>query len=275
MSEEFGALRKMRVKADDPVSYWLPVGNREIELASLLGQSISLEYDGHINCIECGRSTRKSFNQGYCFPCLRSLAACDMCIVKPELCHFHLGTCREPNWGEQHCMQPHVVYLANSSALKVGVTRQSQVPTRWIDQGATQALPVLEVVNRYHAGLLEVIMKSFVADRTDWRRMLKGAPEELDLVAEKEKLFDAAQSRLSDKGVPSPNEGVRRLDDVDPMKFTYPVLTYPDKVRAHNLDKTPRVEGTLLGIKGQYLIFDNGVLNIRKFAGYRVRVSVQ
>ena len=135
MSEEFGALRKMRVKADDPVSYWLPVGNREIELASLLGQSISLEYDGHINCIECGRSTRKSFNQGYCFPCLRALAACDMCIVKPELCHFHLGTCREPNWGEQHCMQPHVVYLANSSALKVGVTRQSQVPTRWIDQG--------------------------------------------------------------------------------------------------------------------------------------------
>lgn len=260
----------MRVAPTDPISYRLPVGDTEVDLSPYLGSTVALEYSGKIFCIECGQRTKKSFNQGHCFRCLRRLASCDMCIVKPEQCHYHLGTCREPQWGEQHCMQAHVVYLANSSGLKVGITRGSQVPTRWIDQGATQALPVFEVKTRYHAGLIEVAMKAFVGDRTDWRRMLKGEPEILDLIAERTRLLEAARMSLSAEGIPSSAQGVRLLDNACPVQFSYPVLTYPDKVRAHNFDKEAQVEGTLLGIKGQYLILDNGVLNVRKFAGYEI-----
>ena len=164
----------MRTELVDPVHYQLPVGEVLIDLNPLLGQEISLVYSGKIFCIECARKTNKSFNQGYCFPCLRRLAACDTCIVRPELCHYHEGTCREPQWGEAHCMQPHVVYLANSSGLKVGITRKTQVPTRWIDQGAIQALPIVEVDTRLQSGLIETALKSTVNDKTDWRRMLKG-----------------------------------------------------------------------------------------------------
>ena len=270
MNQVQGTIRKMRVTPTAPISYRLPVGDTEVDLSPYLGSTVALEYSGKIFCIECGHRTKKSFNQGHCFRCLRRLASCDMCIVKPEQCHYHLGTCREPQWGEQHCMQAHVVYLANSSGLKVGITRGSQVPTRWIDQGATQALPVFEVKTRYHAGLIEVAMKDFVGDRTDWRRMLKGEPEILDLIAERTRLLQAARMSLSAEGIPSSAQGVRLLDNACPVHFSYPVLTYPDKVRAHNFDKKAQVEGTLLGIKGQYLILDNGVLNVRKFAGYEI-----
>jgi len=270
MNQVHGAIRKMRVVPTVPVSYRLPVGDSEVDLSPYLGCTVALEYSGKIFCIECGKRTKKSFNQGHCFHCLRTLASCDMCIVKPEQCHYHLGTCREPQWGEQYCMQTHVVYLANSSGLKVGITRGSQVPTRWIDQGAAQALPVFEVRTRYDAGLIEVAMKAFVGDRTDWRRMLKGEPEMLDLIAERTRLLEAAHMSLSAEGIPSSEQGVRLLADACPAHFSYPVLTYPDKVRAHNFDKEARIEGTLLGIKGQYLILDNGVLNVRKFAGYEV-----
>ena len=270
MNQVHGVIRKMRVVPTVPVSYRLPVGDSEVDLSPYLGCTVALEYSGKIFCIECGKRTKKSFNQGHCFRCLRTLASCDMCIVKPEQCHYHLGTCREPQWGEQYCMQTHVVYLANSSGLKVGITRGSQVPTRWIDQGAAQALPVFEVRTRYDAGLIEVAMKAFVGDRTDWRRMLKGEPEMLDLIAERTRLLEAAHMSLSAEGIPSSEQGVRLLADACPVHFSYPVLTYPDKVRAHNFDKEARIEGALLGIKGQYLILDNGVLNVRKFAGYEV-----
>ncbi|NBP93900.1 MAG: DUF2797 domain-containing protein [Gammaproteobacteria bacterium] len=151
------------------------------------------EGPGTISCIACGRNTNKSFNQGHCYPCFKRLASCDQCILKPELCHFHEGTCREPEWGKAQCFGPHVVYLANSSGLKVGITRASQIPTRWIDQGASQALPIFEVADRRTAGLIEAQMRSFVSDRTDWRKMLKGAPPPLCLKTERNRLLDGVR----------------------------------------------------------------------------------
>ena len=268
-----GDLRKMRVEDADPVRYTLPIGGHALPMNDLLGDTIAFRATGAIHCIGCGRTTRKSFNQGYCFACFRGLARCDGCIVRPELCHYHLGTCREPAWGEANCMQPHVVYLANASGVKVGITRESQLPTRWIDQGAVQALPIARVASRRLSGLVEVALKEHVSDRTDWRRMLGGEPEAVDLAAHRDALLDrcaAAVDALADApdvAAPEPIANGRS------RSFRFPVLEYPERVRAINLEKTPRVEGTLLGIKGQYLILDTGVINVRRHGGYEVELS--
>lgn len=268
-----GDLRKMLVVPDTPVAYRLPVGDQELHLNPLVGQALRLTFDGEICCLACGRKTKKSFNQGHCYPCFQSLASCDLCIVKPELCHYVAGTCREPEWGLAHCMQPHYVYLANSSGLKVGITRAPQIPTRWLDQGAVQALPIFRVQSRYLAGLIEVAMKTHVADRTDWRKMLKGEPEPRDLIERRDALVDLCHEDIDVAAKTVGEAPVSLLRGEQPRTFTFPVLTYPQKVSAHNFDKRPRVEGTLTGVKGQYLIFDTGVLNVRKFAGYRVTVE--
>ena len=175
MTSVTGNLRKMPVEPGEDgqaAQYSLLIGDKKIPLNPLLGTHISLEYTGIINCVNCGRKTKKSFNQGHCFPCMKKLASCDSCIVKPELCHYHEGTCREPEWGERFCFQPHVVYLSNASGLKVGITRNTQMPTRWLDQGAIQALPILEVDSRQQSGFVEVLFKNEVSDRTNWRAML-------------------------------------------------------------------------------------------------------
>ena len=187
-----GSIEKMRTKLQAPVRYELPIGDDAVDMNALMGETVTLSFTGNIFCVACGRKTKKSFNQGHCFPCLKRLASCDQCIVRPELCHYYEGTCREPQWGESHCLKPHVVYLANSSGLKVGVTRASQIPTRWIDQGASQAIVVFEVSERRIAGLLEATLRQVVADRTDWRRMLKGSPEALDMVRERDRILNEA-----------------------------------------------------------------------------------
>ena len=268
-----GDVRKMRVAPETPVAYCLPVGDEELPLNPLVGQTLRLTFGGEIYCVACGRKTKKSFNQGHCYPCFQHLASCDMCIVKPELCHYAAGTCREPEWGLAHCMQPHYVYLANSSGLKVGITRAPQIPTRWLDQGAVQALPIFRVQSRYLAGLIEVAMKQHVADRTDWRKMLKGEPELCDMVGRRDALIDLCRGDIEAVSKTVGEESLSLLREEEPHTFTFPVQAYPKNVSAHNFDKRPQVEGTLMGIKGQYLIFDTGVLNVRKFAGYRVTVE--
>lgn len=269
-----GSLKKLRAKLTDPVDYFLPVGDEEIALNALLGQPLQIEYSGNIFCSNCGRKTKKSFNQGFCYPCFRKLARCDSCIISPEKCHFHLGTCREPQWGEQHCMIPHVVYLANSSGGKVGITRGTQIPTRWIDQGAVQALPIIGVQTRFQSGLVEVALKQHIADKTNWRAMLKGAPEAIDLLARKKELLANSQAELQALQAQFGLQAIQVLEDQDTQEIAYPVTTYPAKITSLNLDKTPLVSGTLLGIKGQYLLLDSGVLNIRKFTAYDVTVSI-
>ena len=268
-----GGLKKMRATLGDPVDYFLPVGDAEIALNPLLEKSLQIEFSGNIFCVNCGRKTKKSFNQGYCFPCVRKLARCDSCIISPEKCHYHLGTCREPQWGEEYCMIPHVVYLANSSGGKVGITRGTQIPTRWIDQGAIQALPIIGVQTRYQSGLVEVALKQHIADKTNWRAMLKGSPEKIDLVERKHELLAASATDLAALQQQFGEEAIQVLEDTVPQEITYPVITYPEKVTSLNLDKTPLVSGKLLGIKGQYLLLDTGVINIRKFTAYDVTVS--
>lgn len=269
-----GNIRKMKASAATPIAYALPLGNDELSLNTLLGKTLRLEFTGQITCVGCGQRTRKSFGEGFCYRCFTTLAQCDLCIVKPELCHFAKGTCREPQWGLTHCMQPHYVYLANASGLKVGITRASQIPTRWLDQGAVQALPVLKVQSRRHAGLVEVALKQHVSDRTDWRKMLKGDPELHDLFRQRGELLSRCEQSLTQISVETSNEVLTVLEQETVRSFAYPVLQYPLRVTALNIEKTPRVEGTLLGIKGQYLILDSGVLNVRKFTGYQVMVSV-
>ncbi len=267
-----GQLRKMHTRLVSPVAYQLPLGDRLVELNAHLGQPVKLTFTGEINCLHCGRKTKKSFSQGYCYPCFTRLPQCDSCIVKPEKCHFHEGTCRDPAWGERHCFQPHVVYLANSSGVKVGITRGEQVPTRWIDQGAVQALPILEVDNRLHSGLIEQIIAAHVSDKTNWRTMLKGQIEPIDLVAERDRLLALCALQLDALREQYGQDAIRALD-AEVVNIEYPVLEYPTKVATHNFDKNPEVAGVLLGIKGQYLILDTGVINIRKFAAYNVQLS--
>ncbi|MEH6551087.1 MAG: DUF2797 domain-containing protein [Pseudomonadales bacterium] len=257
---------------DTPISYQLPLGDELVSLNQYIGKPVSLEYLGNISCTHCGRDTKKSFNQGYCYPCFRRLAQCDTCIMSPEKCHYHLGTCREPEWGETWCMQDHYVYLANSSGIKVGITRGTQIPTRWMDQGAIQALPIARVKTRYQSGLLEVVLKKHVTDRTNWRAMLKGGNERQDLVAKWSELRGEIALELAQLRGQQGEECFELLDQ-QALSFDYPVNNYPLKVSTHNLDKNPLAEGILEGIKGQYLILDTGVINIRKYTAYHVAFS--
>ena len=270
-----GCLNKMRIEPGEPggaVQYTLRAGEHRLDLNQRLGHPLALSWTGAIACTHCGRATKKSFAQGYCYPCFKKLAQCDTCIVKPETCHFDAGTCREPEWAERFCFQPHVIYLANSSGLKVGITRGTQVPTRWLDQGAIQALPILAVDTRLQSGLVEVLFKEQVADRTNWRAMLKGEVEPLDLVAERDRLLAQLEGGLNTLREQFGAETIRTLNET-PVSFDYPVLEFPRKIVSYNFDKQPQVSGTLLGIKGQYLILDTGVINLRKFTGYEVVVD--
>lgn len=269
-----GRLVKMPAEPDSPVDYTLKVGDTRLPLNDLMGRVVRIDFEGVIRCIHCDRKTSKSFGQGHCYPCFRRLASCDTCIMSPEKCHYEQGTCREPEWGETHCMIEHVVYLANSSGLKVGITRGSQVPTRWIDQGAVEAIPMLRVGTRYLAGLVEVACKQHVADRTNWRTMLKGDVTELDLAAERNKLLAKIGPELEALRAEHGVDAIR-VSDESALGLSYPVQVWPDKVKSHNLDKTPSVEGVLQGIKGQYLMLDTGVINIRKYTAYQVRLRVE
>jgi hypothetical protein len=272
-----GILKKMRSELGtsnhpDEVNYFLPMGDEELPLNPYIGQHLKLEFLGNIACKNCGRPTKKSFSQGFCFPCMRKLAQCDMCILKPEMCHYHEGTCREPEWGETNCFVPHFVYISNTSGLKVGITRHTQIPTRWVDQGATQATIIFKVASRRQSGIVETAFKDMVADKTNWQAMLKGNRSDKDLLAKADELktlFHAEMNHVIDE---FPTEDVEdQVNDVTSIR--YPVLEFPAKIKSHNFDKNPIVEGTLMGIKGQYLMFDTGVINIRKFSSYDVALN--
>lgn len=268
-----GSLDKMTTTLADPVIYHLPVGEAELELNPLIGHPLTLRYTGQIFCTHCQKKTKKSFNQGYCYGCFIKLAQCDMCIMKPETCHYAAGTCREPEWGESFCFQPHVVYLANSSGVKVGITRKSQIPTRWIDQGAVQALPVFEVASRHISGLIEVALAKYVSDKTSWQQMLKNNTETLDLAQLRDELLAKCTVELEAIRKRFGAEAVSFLESAASTDIHYPVQQYPGKINSFNLDKDPLVSGVLQGIKGQYWLLDSGVINIRKYTGYEVEIA--
>ncbi len=258
-------LRKMIVKYDQSAKYYL--GERDLN--PLLGKELELEYSGICKCGGCGLEGKiKLYGDGFCGKCIKRLACCDLCIVKPELCHYDQGTCRQPEWGDQHCNRPHIIYLANTSGPKVGITRAENVPSRWLDQGATQALPVIKVDRRYHSGLVEKLLAEFVSDKTNWRIMLGGDNAPIDLYSQRDYLFDQAGEALDD--LEEELGSFEFLDDEVVQNFSYPVLKYPETVKSLSFEKNKIIEGTLVGIKGQYLIFDKGVFNVRKHSGYGV-----
>jgi hypothetical protein len=253
------------------VDYSLPIGDELVPLNSLLETQVKLVHSGRILCSNCGKKTKKSYSQGHCYVCMTKLASCDMCILKPETCHYDKGTCREPEWGEKNCFIKHFVYLSNTSALKVGITRHTQTPTRWIDQGATQAMPIFAVSTRLQSGLVETALAQFIGDKTNWRALLKGVNDDIDLKTRANELVPQIEERLANLKLQYGEDAITRLDE-EITTINYPVLQYPTKITSFNFDKNPVVEGTLLGIKGQYLIFDNGVINIRKFGSYEVEL---
>ncbi len=260
--EESGNLSKMSANyQEEHIQYALRISSLKIPLNPLLNNLISLEFTGRINCVSCGKITKKSFGQGFCYKCFMSDAENAECIIRPELCMGHLGKGRDPAWELEHHVQPHVVYLACSGGVKVGVTRSTQVPVRWIDQGATKAIILSETPNRYLAGITEVHLKSFFNDKTDWRKMLRNIQDPINLLEEKEK----ACAHLPDDLRSYVNK------DNHIYSLNYPVLNYPEKVQSQNLEKNPVISGRLTGIKGQYLMIDNDkVINIRNHSGFHV-----
>lgn len=252
----------MSVQLGAVVQYDLELSGEIIHLNDYLGQYIKLIWNGDIFCTSCLKKTKKSFGEGFCYPCFISAPEATECTLRPELCKAHLGEGRDVAWEERNHNQPHIVYLAASDKVKVGVTRITQVPIRWIDQGASSAIRLAETPNRYEAGVLEVALKDFFSDKTNWQKMLKNELDEtIDLVEEKWNLHDQLPSDLTQFFT----------EDDEVVQINYPVLEFPSKVSSLSFDKTPVIEGKLIGIKGQYLIFEGGkVINIRKHTGYSI-----
>ncbi len=261
-----GNIRKMQTELASPVKYKLPVGDDFVDMNALIGKEISLNFTGQINCISCGKKTKTSFNQGFCYNCLQTAPEASESVIRPELSKSHFGIARDMEWAEKHDLIDHYVYLAVSSAVKVGVTRNHQIPTRWIDQGASYAIKLAKTPNRHIAGIIEVFLKDHFTDKTNWRAMLKNEIlKDFDLPAEKERVIHLLPSELQ-KYIDEDNEVVN---------IEYPVDQFPSKITSIGFDKMPEVVGILAGIKGQYLLFDdNRVLNIRKHNGYFLRVEI-
>jgi len=262
-----GNIRKMRSEFADPVSYFLPVGVEEIPMNELIGRKIKLRFTGVINCIHCGIKTKTSFGQGFCYKCFQTAPEASESVLQPERSKAHLGIARDMEWARQNDLIEHVVYLAVSSDLKVGVTRYHQVPTRWIDQGASSTIKLAQTPNRHIAGVVEVYLKRFLNDKTNWRDMLKNKiARNIDLILEKERI-----------GQLLPLELQQYLSNDDTVtELQYPVLQFPGKPKSLSFDKTPEITKQLMGIKGQYLIFaDQTVLNIRRHNGYELEVETE
>jgi hypothetical protein len=261
-----GNLLKMATRYQgDGVDYYLTLGEEQVYVNEWIGRRLTLRYGHQINCIRCGRKTSKSFFQGYCYPCFVGAPETEPCVIHPEKCQAHEGISRDMEWSKRHCLIDHYVYLAVSSGLKVGVTRHTQIPTRWIDQGASRAVRLARTPNRYLAGLIEVDLKQHLADKTNWQRMLKGQLErQVDLKEEKQKASALLREDLREY-----------LIDEDALTtIRYPLESHPLKVKSLSFDKVEQYTGTLVGIKGQYLIFDTGqVFNVRKHNGYLVRIE--
>lgn len=259
-----GVLTKMQTENGTPIQYYLVFENDFINVNQLLDKKVSIQFLGY-QCLNCG-SDKKIYRQGFCYDCFFEIPQAADWVMHPELSTAHLDKeDRDLEFEKRVQLQPHVVYLANSSNVKVGVTRKSQIPTRWIDQGAHEAIEIVEVPNRYLAGITEVALKGHVSDKTNWRTMLKNEIKDEDLVEWRDKLKAFIPEEATEYFIENNSE--THLD--------FPVLKYPIKLHSLNLDKSPHYEGVLKGIKGQYLIFDDHtVFNVRGSEGYVVSISI-
>jgi hypothetical protein len=249
------------------VAYTLAVGDQRIGLNQFLGTGLAISYAGRIECCHCGADTPRSYSGGYCYTCFKTLAQTDLCVVSPDRCHFDKGTCRDPEWAQGFCMQPHVVYLACSSGPKVGITRKGREITRWIDQGASKAIVLYQTISRHLAGVVEVMIAARLSDRTDWRRMLIEEGESVDLgghIQQIRSLLNLPEGVSEMRG-----EEIAFKYPGDPASLSSAVL----KNRFVLSSDLPRIEGRLHAIKGQFLIFDHGVFNVRQHQSFDVVVE--
>jgi len=255
----------MHSQLGNEIQYHLPIGEDLVHMNELIGKEISLSYQNQIICVKCGRETVKSFNQGFCYPCFRDAPEAAEWIIHPEKSTAHLGIeDRDLGYEQEVQLKPHIVYLSLTSGIKVGVTRETQIPTRWIDQGAVKAIKLAETPNRYLAGMIEVSLKDHMADKTNWRKMLMNVYPDVNLIDKK----NEAKTLLDDEY----HQYIDQQDVVQEIHF--PVTDYPIKVKSIGFDKVPEYTGKLVGIKGQYLLFENGlVLNIRKHGGYVINLD--
>lgn len=260
-----GNIEKMKTLLADKVEYNLPIGDQLVSLNTLIGKTIKLNFLHQINCVSCGKITNTSFGQGYCYNCFTTAPEASECILHPDKCQAHLGISRDIEWSKNHCLIPHVVYLAVSSNLKVGITRKTQIPTRWIDQGATSAIIIAETPNRHIAGTIEKYLMQYYSDKTSWQKMLKGTSDKIDILVEKKKAISYLPKELQ--------QYCKLENEITTVNF--PVSEYPSKISSIGFDKIDKVEGVLTGIKGQYLFLDNtNVINIRKHRGYLVEIEI-
>ena len=260
-----GVLTKMQTEHGDPIQYYLVFEDSFLHMNQLLGKELEMELIGY-QCQHCAKK-KKIWRQGFCYDCFYSTAHAGDWILRPELSTAHLGIAdRDLQHESAAQLQPHIVYLALSCEVKVGVTRKTQIPTRWIDQGACSAIEILEVPNRYLAGITEVALKNHYVDKTDWRKMLLNEIVECDLSGERLKVENLLPAEVRE---------FFHLNKYDIFEMKYPVLEYPKKITTLSFDKTRNFRGKLSGIKGQYLIFDNGTaFNVRASEGFLVRISI-
>ncbi|MEA3496192.1 MAG: DUF2797 domain-containing protein [Bacteroidota bacterium] len=260
-----GNIIKMKTKLDDSAHYYLPIGGKTIFVNELIGTSLKISFAGQINCIKCGKRIRKTYNQGFCYNCFLTAPEADPSIINPELDKSHLGISRDMEWAKQYSLQPHFVYLSVSSHLKVGVTKATNLISRWIDQGAVKGIVIAETPNRHLAGLIEVELKKHFADKTNWRKMLTGNIDlGQNLIEEKLNASELLSEELK--------KYVNETNKITEIK--YDVISYPEKVKSIDFLKTPEYTGKLVGIKAQYLIFDDQkVLNIRKHNGFYLKLE--
>ena len=255
-------LTKMKTQMGSEIDYFFECPEKDVHVNSFIGKQISLKWNGRIDCSKCLKQTDKSFGQGFCYSCFISAPEASPCILHPELCEAHLGKGRDIEYELKYHNQSHIVYLAATDIVKVGVTKISQVPTRWIDQGANKAIILAEVPNRYLAGKIEVALKDHFSDKTNWQSMLCNLQDEtINLENEKWRIHEMLPSDLT----------CYWSEDDSIHTFNYPVEIYPTKVATLTFDKTPEINGMLKGIKGQYLLFEDGqVLNIRRHTSYQI-----
>lgn len=260
-----GKLTKMQAEGGTPLQYYLVFEDSFINMNQLLGREIEINFLG-FSCLNCSKK-KKIYRMGYCYDCFYSIPAAGDWIMRPELSTAHLGVAdRDLEFESRSQLQPHIVYLACASDVKVGVTRKTQMPTRWIDQGASQATPVIEVPNRYLAGITEVALKNHVSDKINWKRMLLNDCPPIDLLLKRKDVRQLLPQEVQDY-FETTQEQLITLD--------YPVLQYPKKISSLNLVTTPAYNGKLTGIRGQYLIFEDGtVMNVRAYEGFVVRIAV-
>ncbi len=263
-----GNMNKMRGDySGGTVQYNLTLGDSDIDMNTLIGKEVRITFQNKINCVVCGVDIRTTYaGRAMCRNCHETAPQAEECLFNPEKCKAHLGEARDMEWSRKQCLIPHFVYLSVSSGLKVGVTRHHQIPVRWIDQGAVSAIKLAEAPNRHIAGVIEVFLKKFIADKTSWKKMLKSISSDfdIDLLAEKVNTVELLPEVLKQYVT----------DDDKVFDISYPLKPAPENPTNLNFEKDKEIEGVIAGIKGQYILFENGfVMNFNKYSGYWIEME--